>query len=59
MTSELGMASMGSFGWPGVFGTWWEADPKQDMILIFLVPGGDAKPARWAFQAAVYDAIRR
>jgi len=58
-TSELGVASMGSFGWPGVFGTWWEADPKQDMILIFLVPGGDAKPARWAFQAAVYDAIQR
>ena len=57
-TSELGVASMGSFGWPGVFGTWWQADPKQDLILIFLVPGGDAKPARWAFQAAVYDALR-
>ncbi len=58
-TSELGLASKGSFGWPGVFGTWWQADPQEDMILIFLVPGGDAKPARWAFQAAVYDALGR
>jgi CubicO group peptidase (beta-lactamase class C family) len=56
-TSELGMASVGSFGWPGVFGTWWEADPAEDMLLIFMVPGGNAKPARWAFQAAAYEAI--
>jgi CubicO group peptidase (beta-lactamase class C family) len=55
--SELGVASIGSFGWPGVFGTWWCADPKQDMILVFMVPGGEAKPARWAFQEAAYDAI--
>ncbi|MCP4905616.1 MAG: beta-lactamase family protein [bacterium] len=57
VSSELGIASVGSFGWPGVFGTWWEADPQQDMIQIFMVPGGDAKPARWAFQAAAYQAI--
>jgi len=56
-TPELGIASVGAFGWPGVFGTWWEADPEKDMILIFMVPGGDAKPARWAFQSAVYQAI--
>jgi CubicO group peptidase (beta-lactamase class C family) len=55
--SELGIASVGSFGWPGVFGTWWQADPEEEMILIFMVPGGDAKPARWAFQAAAYEAI--
>jgi CubicO group peptidase (beta-lactamase class C family) len=56
-TSELGIASVGSFGWPGVFGTWWEADPEEEMILIFMVPGGDFKPGRWAFQSAVYEAI--
>ncbi len=56
-TPELGIASVGAFGWPGVFGTWWEADPEQDMILIFMVPGGDAKPARWAFQGTAYRAI--
>jgi CubicO group peptidase (beta-lactamase class C family) len=55
--SELGVSSVGSFGWPGVFGTWWQADPGEEMILIFMVPGGDAMPARWAFQAAAYQAI--
>lgn len=57
MASEVGIASVGSFAWPGVFGTWWEADPAEDMILIFMVPGGEAKAARWAFQAAAYKAI--
>ena len=27
----------GSFGWPGAFGTWWQADPANDMILIYLI----------------------
>ena len=56
-TRELGIASVGSFGWPGVFGTWWQADPQNELILIFLVPGGDAKPGRWAFQATAYEAL--
>lgn len=58
-TSELGMASVDSFAWPGVFGTWWQADPKEDLILIFMVPGGEARPTRWAFQKAAYDAMKR
>jgi CubicO group peptidase (beta-lactamase class C family) len=56
-TRELGIASRGSFGWPGVFGTWWQADPEEELILVFMVPGGDAKPLRWAFQAAAYQAL--
>ena len=55
--SEMGVAPPGTFGWPGVFGTWWQADPSEDMILIFMVPGGDAKRARWDFQAAAYAAM--
>jgi CubicO group peptidase (beta-lactamase class C family) len=35
--SVMGMASAGSFYWPGAFGTWWIADPKEDMILIYMV----------------------
>jgi len=27
----------GSMTWPGVFGTWWQADPANDLILIYLV----------------------
>jgi CubicO group peptidase (beta-lactamase class C family) len=33
----MGAGSAGSFGWPGAFGTWWQADPTEDMILIYLV----------------------
>ena len=33
----LGMGGVGSFGWPGAFGTWWQADPENDLILIYLI----------------------
>jgi CubicO group peptidase (beta-lactamase class C family) len=33
----MGAGSKGSFGWPGAFGTWWQADPQLEMILIFLI----------------------
>jgi CubicO group peptidase (beta-lactamase class C family) len=33
----MGASSDGSFGWPGAFGTWWQADPVLDMILIYMV----------------------
>jgi len=33
----MGAGSNGSFGWPGAFGTWWQADPALDMIMIFLI----------------------
>lgn len=33
----MGVGSEGSFGWPGAFGTWWQADPVKDMILIFMI----------------------
>ena len=29
--------SKGAFGWPGAFGTWWQADPEKNMIMIFLI----------------------
>jgi CubicO group peptidase (beta-lactamase class C family) len=33
----LGMGGIGSFGWPGAFGTWWQADPVNDLIMIYLI----------------------
>lgn len=27
----------GSITWPGVFGTWWQADPVNDLIMIYLI----------------------
>ena len=33
----LGMGGVGSFGWPGAFGTWWQADPANDLIMVYLI----------------------
>lgn len=33
----MGAGSAGAFGWPGAFGTWWQADPAEDMVLIYLI----------------------
>ena len=33
----MGAGGEGSFGWPGAFGTWWQADPKNNLILIYLI----------------------
>ena len=27
---------VGAVGWPGAFGTWWQADPNDESVLIFL-----------------------
>jgi CubicO group peptidase (beta-lactamase class C family) len=62
---------VGSFGWPGAFGGWWQADPQEDMILIWLQECTPAPPQPGAamprlpgmqgqqqFRKAVYDAIQ-
>ncbi|HEY8616368.1 serine hydrolase domain-containing protein [Phenylobacterium sp.] len=33
----LGAGPEGSFGWPGAFGTWWQADPKNELVAIYLI----------------------
>jgi CubicO group peptidase (beta-lactamase class C family) len=33
----FGPGGAGTFGWPGAYGTWWQADPTRDLILIYLV----------------------
>jgi CubicO group peptidase (beta-lactamase class C family) len=33
----FGPGGLGTFGWPGAYGTWWQADPSRDLILIYLV----------------------
>jgi CubicO group peptidase (beta-lactamase class C family) len=27
---------VGTVGWPGAFGSWWQADPTDQSVLIFL-----------------------
>jgi CubicO group peptidase (beta-lactamase class C family) len=33
----MGVGTNGAFGWPGAFGTWWQADPAEDMVMIYLI----------------------
>ena len=36
-TPLFGPGGLGTFSWPGAYGTWWQADPIRDLILIYLV----------------------
>ncbi|WP_292059372.1 serine hydrolase domain-containing protein [Brevundimonas sp. UBA5936] len=31
------VGSAGAVTWPGVFGTWWQADPVHDLVMIYLI----------------------
>ena len=33
----FGPGGAGAFSWPGAYGTWWQADPSNDLILIYLI----------------------
>ena len=33
----MGIGTNGAFGWPGAFGTWWRADPAENMVMLYLV----------------------
>jgi CubicO group peptidase (beta-lactamase class C family) len=62
----MGAGGPGAFGWPGLFGGWWQADPAQQSVMIWLqqtlppqaIPGGatgDSRIAetllRWVFSS--------
>jgi CubicO group peptidase (beta-lactamase class C family) len=32
-----GPGGPGTFTWPGAYGTWWQADPSADLILMYLI----------------------
>ena len=31
-----GRGGVGTVGWPGAYGSWWQADPSDNSVLIFL-----------------------
>jgi CubicO group peptidase (beta-lactamase class C family) len=35
--TQYGASTNGDYGWPGVFGTWFRVDPKENLILLYLV----------------------
>ena len=36
-TPLFGPGGPGAFSWPGAYGTWWQADPSADLILLYLI----------------------
>lgn len=36
-TPLYGPGGAGTFSWPGAYGTWWQADPENELILIYLI----------------------
>lgn len=53
--------SVGSYGWPGYYGTAWYNDPAEDMTMIVLMQhahaGDQTLPMWFDFWTAVYQAI--
>jgi CubicO group peptidase (beta-lactamase class C family) len=39
-----GAAGRGSFGWAGGFGGWWQADPENEIVLLWLQQSVPASP---------------
>lgn len=35
--SLLGYGSRGAFGWPGAWGTWWQSDPANDLVMVYMI----------------------
>lgn len=36
-TPLFGPGGRGTFSWPGAYGTWWQADPDAELILLYLI----------------------
>jgi CubicO group peptidase (beta-lactamase class C family) len=54
------LASVGSYGWPGVYGTGWYNDPAEDLTTILMiqrVPAPPGLPILLDFWTAAYQAI--
>jgi CubicO group peptidase (beta-lactamase class C family) len=32
-----GPGGLGTFSWPGAYGTWWQADPSADLVILYLI----------------------
>ena len=61
----MGAGSRGAFGWPGLFGGWWQVDPQRQLVMLWLqqtlapqAPAGSGSDsrlgqslARWLFSS--------
>jgi CubicO group peptidase (beta-lactamase class C family) len=53
------LGSVGEFNWPGMSGTNWWADPREDLAVVFMshAPGAIRWHYRRLINALVYQAI--
>jgi CubicO group peptidase (beta-lactamase class C family) len=54
------LASAGSYGWPGIYGTGWYNDPAEDLTTILMIqraPAPPGLPILFDFWTAAYQAI--
>jgi CubicO group peptidase (beta-lactamase class C family) len=59
-SSNPSLASVGSYGWPGIYGTGWYNDPAEDMTTILMIkraPAPPGLPILFDFWTAAYQAI--
>ena len=50
--------SVGTFGWGGAFGGWWQGDPQHNMVMLWLQQCLPAPPVPGEFQKQTYEALR-
>jgi CubicO group peptidase (beta-lactamase class C family) len=58
-TAQDWLGSPGRLGWPGAYGTWWVADPKEDLIALMMIQlyFGSGGTMRTDCETAIYQAI--
>jgi CubicO group peptidase (beta-lactamase class C family) len=49
--------SAGDFFWPGAFATYWWADPKEEMVVVFMTQSPLGRHYQQLVRALVYQAI--
>lgn len=35
--TNIANGSVGSYGWPGAWGTWWQNDPVEDLTMVYMI----------------------
>jgi CubicO group peptidase (beta-lactamase class C family) len=53
------LGSPGRLGWPGAYGTWWVADPRENLVALMMTQlyFGVGNYMRADCETAIYQAI--
>ena len=58
-TGQDWLGPPGRLGWPGAYGTWWVADPSEDLVAVMMIQlyFGAGSYMRTDCETAIYQAI--